>query len=548
MKEKVNENWEKIKSFFAEMGTKTKILLGVVLAVILIICFARWLVLQNKDYEVVFYDLNANDMQKITEYMLENNVLDYKIDVDNGNISVPEGTADPLRAAIYMLGIPDSGMAYQTYNSMVGSMSTDTDKVIASTYELQDRLAATIRNFNGVENASVTISEGENRVYVLDSSNLTKTTAFVYVDLKNNTTLSADVANAIRLGVAHGVSDLSPEDITIADNLGNTYTESGSSAVSSGEASYLKLELQQYVNNQIRTELMMSLGAVYDISNIRITVNSEVDIDRKYSTSTEYPMPEYGIDPENPDDGAGIINSQIWSGAVYGNDGVYIGGLVGTTPNSDIPTYPADTDGDGELDWQGYNSGQIDYAIPEVNTQKEEIAAVITDVQIGVVINSASENGESLSEEQVINYVSTSARISSELAEEKVSVLFGPFASYEVEEDDSIPTWVWLAVVAGVALFLIIVIIIILLVRKKRREEEEAALAAEEEERRLEAEQAAAEIAALAPVDGADIMDVNTEKSMELRKELRTFVGNNPEIAASLLRNLMKGGEQPDAT
>ena len=36
---------------------------------------------------------------------------------------------------------------------------------------------------------------------------------------------------------------------------------------------------------------------------------------------------------------------------------------------------------------------------------------------------------------------------------------------------------------------------------------------------------------------------INTEKSMELRKTVRQFVQNNPEVAALMLKTWLKGGE-----
>ena len=46
-----------------------------------------------------------------------------------------------------------------------------------------------------------------------------------------------------------------------------------------------------------------------------------------------------------------------------------------------------------------------------------------------------------------------------------------------------------------------------------------------------------------APTTGADIMEINTEKSMELRKNVRQFVQNNPEVAALMLKTWLKGGD-----
>ena len=42
---------------------------------------------------------------------------------------------------------------------------------------------------------------------------------------------------------------------------------------------------------------------------------------------------------------------------------------------------------------------------------------------------------------------------------------------------------------------------------------------------------------------GADIMEMNTEKSMELRKSVRQFAQNNPEIAAQIIKTWLKGDD-----
>ena len=57
----------------------------------------------------------------------------------------------------------------------------------------------------------------------------------------------------------------------------------------------------------------------------------------------------------------------------------------------------------------------------------------------------------------------------------------------------------------------------------------------------LAAAEAAAAAAAAAPTGGADIMEINTEKSMELRKTVRQFAQNNPEIAAQMVKAWLRG-------
>ena len=60
----------------------------------------------------------------------------------------------------------------------------------------------------------------------------------------------------------------------------------------------------------------------------------------------------------------------------------------------------------------------------------------------------------------------------------------------------------------------------------------------------MEALRLQAEEEARSAEEGADIMDVHTERSMELRKSVRQFVEENPSIAAQMVKNWLRGGDE----
>ena len=99
-----------------------------------------------------------------------------------------------------------------------------------------------------------------------------------------------------------------------------------------------------------------------------------------------------------------------------------------------------------------------------------------------------------------------------------------------------LPVWALYAFVGGIILF-VVLLVVILLLRRKKREKEEAELQAVEEF-----------IAAAMPEEGepqgADVMELHTERSMELRQSIRDFVDENAEVAALLLRGWLKGDEE----
>ena len=122
---------------------------------------------------------------------------------------------------------------------------------------------------------------------------------------------------------------------------------------------------------------------------------------------------------------------------------------------------------------------------------------------------------------------------------DKISVVTNKFYSPEVILPNTgipVPAWMLCAAAGGLLLFLIL-LIVILRIRKKRKNKAE-------KDRELDELLASAGLPqAAAPTEGADVMTLQTEKSMELRKEVRQFVSDNPELAAQLIRGWMRGGD-----
>jgi flagellar M-ring protein FliF len=166
-----------------------------------------------------------------------------------------------------------------------------------------------------------------------------------------------------------------------------------------------------------------------------------------------------------------------------------------------------------------------------------------------------------------ITPIATETMTADEYLATKVSVLSMPFynptAQNELLPGSSIllpswmPPWVLYAAIGGLILFLIVLFVIlrVLGARKKKKAEEaaaeaaaaaavaEAAAAASGEEHVPTVEEILAGNENTEPV-GADVMSMQTEKSLELRKSIRKFVEENPELAAQMLKTWLRGGEE----
>jgi flagellar M-ring protein FliF len=106
------------------------------------------------------------------------------------------------------------------------------------------------------------------------------------------------------------------------------------------------------------------------------------------------------------------------------------------------------------------------------------------------------------------------------------------------------PDWVVYAAAGGLLLLIIILVLVIVLIKKKKKKKQQAQMAAEQQalDELLAATAAAADPTGATP-QGADVMSLQTERSMELRKSIRRFVDENPELAAQMIKVWLRGGE-----
>lgn len=540
MNEKAKALLDKVKEKAKKISKKTYIIAAVVLMLIAA-AIALTFILNDKPYSILITEASGDELTTVVSFLREQGVTDYKIE-NNNTILVPEEHENRLKADLAMQGFPKSAFGYSSYYDHVGALSTESEKSRSWIIGLQDRLGAVIREFDHVVDAWVNITPGEDRGYVLDSGNVIEAEAAVVVSMSNSNKLTKSQVKAIREFVSHSAQGLQFERVTISDTSGNTYNMGENE--DSNDASALKLQLEEEWENKIRTEVLRVLEPFYGKENVRVAVNCVVDVHRVTEQRTDV------ILPEDAEDGKGLLTSEQYQYYVGRPNGELPGGIVGSETNSDLPTQvenAADPDGT-ELEIEG--SGQKDYDNSKSEKEIVNNAAVLRDCSVSVSLNSdvAGDINE-LDLDMLRSHIARAAGIGSDEGGEfdrrylndKISIISMEFARDEapaiipVENVDPI---VWI-IVAGVSLLLLIILIVVLAIRrsrKKRRMKQEL-----EEQMRLAAEQAA--VIPVSPVPDADVMTLQSEKNMELRKDIRKFANDNPEIAAQIVRNMLKGGD-----
>lgn len=510
-------------------------------AVLVILAAGVTVLLNNRPYEVLVTGVSAGETASILSFLEGQGVTDYKVQ-GNDTILVPKSQVSTLKMRILMEGYPQTGYAYSTYYDHVGALSTESERSNAYLMFLMESMSNVIRTFENVKDAQVLISPGEDRSYVLDSGNVVKAKASVQVTMQGAAKLTGQQVTAIRNLVAHGVQGLEIGSVAISDTLGNTYTADASAAA--GDASALKLQLEEDYENKIRTQVMQALSPFFGEDNVRVGVSCVVELSQKTVSSKDVQLPAWAQDGSTG--GKGIIGSQIYEYYVNRTEDETVGGLVGSETNSDLPEYverEADPDG-SEKNLGG--SGQTDYDNPYTQTEAVYTAGYLQDCSVAVSINAASAGSANL--DSIRQHVARAAGIvgavdtatGQEDLSGRISVVVMNFY------DPSVPVppkqtladnWVVLAAAGGLGLFLLIVLVALALRRRRRKKAQAQQQAA------LDEMLAAVGFAPAADGKHADVMTLQTEKSMELRKEIRQFANDNPEIAAQMVRSWLKGAE-----
>ena len=216
---------EKAKAFFSKAWERLKkiskkvwIIIAAVL-VVLIVAAAIILTLNKKEYAVLVTQVSNTEAANIVTFLEERGVTDYKVE-DENTILVPAGQEAQLKGAVLMANLNKTG---HYYLENLGSFSTNEERNTAQRYDLEDGIAEVIRTFPNVVDASVNITPGENRAYILDSGNVVKATAGVMVTMTEGNMLTDEQAEAIQNFVASSVQGLEFESVTIQDTMGNIY-------------------------------------------------------------------------------------------------------------------------------------------------------------------------------------------------------------------------------------------------------------------------------------------------------------------------------------
>ena len=556
IKDKLQDGTKKIKEFYS--GDKKKKRIGITSAVLAIVIAASVfsaVKLNQKEYVSLFTDLTTDDLSSVVSKLQEQGVTDYKVKDDS--ILVNGKDEFDIRADLMMDGYPKSGFAYETYTSQLSLMTSESARQTAIVQDLQDRIGATISCLEDVKQAVVNIQTGSDNRYVLDSENSIPASAAVFITMKNDEEIPDKYVEAIGNLISKAVSGLEFENISITDSLGNTFVpEELNSEDNTSSASDLKLRLEQQVNNRVRNEVLQALTPVYGSDNVKVSVNSTVDVSKRVQESVTYTT------PEGAPAGEGIIGHYEYDQSLTRPaDGQTNGGVAGAEVNTDVNTY-LNTEGAVQGNEQTLtNSGVEEHKVNTNTEQSEQNFGVVTDVMIAVTINEAVSGN--VGAEQLVSHIARAAGIDTAQQADKINVLIAPFYNPDAQNNNQdnnnnnilsglqLPPF-GIYIIGGIVGLLLVLIILLIIIKRRRKKarliaEQEAQAQAEAQQKALEEEMfrkaALSEAERLAEEEAAKrgILDIQNERSLELKQDIRKFTEENPEIAARMICMWLRG-------
>ena len=541
---------QKLKEMWQNLSQKSKKLLAIIASsTLLVIVVAIFLIARGHktEYQTLFTSLSQSEAQQVVSLLQEQNVP-YLYDGKSGSLKVPAQSVDTLRAQLLSKGYPKSGFTYNMYIGNSGLMTTESDKKQYTLYDLQDRLGATVRLFEGVRDAKVTIAEGTEQNYALESDEPIEASASVVVTMEEGKSLGEKNAEAIKNLVARSVKGMNFTKVSVFD--AGTMEEVGKDADEEGGGSATSItNLTATVENNIATNIKRVLAKIYGMENLAVSVKGTLNMAKLIQENTQYSVPE----KMEASDKTGLLHNEEVAGENAGSSGENAAGVAGADANADTPRYTTQNGNNSANDGYANSSATREWLYNVLKEQKEISPGVLEDATVAVVINT---DDTSIPERDLINLVADASGISREEAGDKITILRSlnktNVQKTEEEKTDTEKQTVlsrfplWALIGAAVSASLLLLILILLILRAKKRKKLKMLM---EEEKANQEALSVKPSDEITPIDDTpDEYELNAEgrmiHGMKLKKSIGEFADQNPQVVAKLIQSWMREEEQ----
>lgn len=536
MNEKIQKTITTVKEYWGRQTKKTKGIYIGGLVLVLIIAIVAAVLLNKKDYVVLYEGLDTSEAAEIVQLIEESG---YECTLrSGGTIVVPKGTEDKIAMNLAMQKYPKSSINYDTYTTNVGMFTTESEKRQYERIAAEERLSAILSSFEGVRDAVATLTIPEKKNTVIEAYKQ-EPSANAVIYLEDDVKLTNEqIEGMTYLITTYGIKK---ENITLVDNYGALLLAEDTPADVVAEETR-KLKFKNDLENQIREKIEALLIPAYGEDGFSAAVNMVLNFDSKVSEDTVYT-------PSTNDERGMLQHTDASQASGYATAD---GGVQGVETNAD-DTYPeGTTNGNGQ--W-AENSVSNTYLVNTYKEQVEKAGYVIDGLSISVVIY--TDYLPDTTRQNLVNLVANAGTVNPAVAQDVVTVTNLQKTPDTV--DASAQTFIFgltlsQLVILGAILLGILLILIIILVslrtsaKRKRREFEKTILA---QHAPAEGEPLIDSFFSLSDEGSpsVDIPSLSADTGVEtketiIRRELTDFARTSPEIVAQLLRSWVHEEEE----
>jgi len=536
MNEKIQKTITTVKEYWGRQTKRTKGIYIGGLALVLIIAIVAVVLLNKKDYVVLYEGLETSEAAEIVQ-LIEDSGYECTLR-SGGTIIVQKGTEDKIAMTLAMQKYPKTAINYDTYTTNVGMFTTESEKRQYERIAAEERLSAILSSFEGVREAVATLTIPEKKNTVIEAYKQ-EPSANAVIYLEDGVKLTNEqIEGMTYLITTYGIKE---ENITLVDNYGALLLEEDTPADIVAEETR-KLKFKNDLENQIREKIEALLIPAYGEDGFSAAVNMVLNFDTKVSEDTVYT-------PSTNDERGMLQHTDASQASGYATAD---GGVQGVETNAD-DTYPeGNTNGNGQ--WTE-NSVSNTYLVNTYKEQVEKAGYVIDGLSISVVIY--TDYLPDTTRQNLVNLVANAGTVNPAVAQDVVTVTNLQKTPDTV--DASAQTFIFgltlsQLVILGAILLGILLILIIVLVslrtsaRRKRREFEKTILA---QHAPAEGEPLIDSFFSLSDEGSpsVDIPSLNADTGVEtketiIRRELTDFARTSPEIVAQLLRSWVHEEEE----
>lgn len=525
MADKIKELFHKVLEWWNHFSTKQKTFIisagaGVILALAILVT-----VLTRPQYTLLRNCDTTKEASQIAE-LLDGEGLDYKVSDDAYQISINKKQLSQANLLLASNNIQANSYTIDNVTSG-GFSTTESDKQKRYELYMETRLAQDLlATFSFVKTAVVDLYIPENDGTLISQQE--DASAWVVLELSEE--IPPETAAGIAKAIAVSVGNKTEENIVIMDTQGNTlYSGSDNYSVSGTASSQLSVKSQW--ENKVKNDVRQVVMGTNQFDKVEVAVNLDVD----FSTSSQTDHEFYVADGQTQ----GYLSSE----RIYSSEA--------TNGNSDVPG--TDSNGNQEYVYQDNSQSSsttseeerkytpseriTDKQIPAgtVNYTNSSISCAFTKIVMvreddvkaqGLLDGVTWEEYKLANEGQTVVTVDQSfydmVSKATGFPTDNISIVAYSENMFIDSEGLGISATDIMTIVLIVGILALLVFVVLRSMRGEKTSEEPEELAVE---------------TLLQSQPEVEIENISTEQMSETRKMIEKFVDENPEAAASLLRN-----------